>query len=159
MDGWTYQRFIGPISAPACDQICFDYQFNFCDVSGEGEETQTRFFSFSFDKASSDKSETPWNHFIWSLSVLESGVWPGLGPNGEVVDDRRVGTPLAGAANGANHTAVLLYMKGDLDWFANDVGLPHWGSEQCCGLCWADRRRLNYKDMRRWCDTFQPSEC
>ena len=44
---------------------------------------------------------------------------------------------------------MLLFIKGDLEWFCNDVGLPHWARELCCGLCLANKHGANYKDHRK----------
>ena len=96
------------------------------------------------------KCDVAWDFLFWSLSVLESGVWPERGPRGEEYRDSRSGRPLIPAGDGHRWSAVLLYLKGDLEWFANDVGVPHWSKEQCCGLCWADRDRRNYKDFTRF---------
>ena len=71
---------------------------------------------------------TAWRHFLWSTSVLESGLWPSHDVNGNpVVVDQAVlaGRPLAAAGLDKHWSCILLFMKGDLDFMANDVGLPH----------------------------------
>ena len=46
-------------------------------------------------------------------------------------------------------SGVLLFLKGDLDFMCNDVGIPHWSRHDCCGRCLANKSDLNYKDLRR----------
>jgi hypothetical protein len=42
-----------------------------------------------------------------------------------------------------------VYFKADMDFWCNDAGFPHWGSQsQVCGKCMANRTDLPYKDLR-----------
>ena len=109
-----------------------------------------RYFAFSYVKDTADKSDksVAWKQLFWSFRALEAGCWPHVGPDGNI-DDGAVGSPLA-VDGDKFYTAVLLYCKGDLEFMSNEVGIPHWGSELCCGLCWADKSRRNFKDPR-WC--------
>ena len=45
----------------------------------------------------------------------------------------------------------LCNLSGDLDFFANDVGLPHWSNPKVCGICLGDRAANNYKHFSRGC--------
>lgn len=109
-----------------------------------------------FIQGTSDKSPEPLRHLLWSLRTLEAGVWPSCSVDGSPLDCPSAGTPLA-EDDGRRWSAITLFVKGDLEYFANDLGLPHWASRQCCGLCLADKGPFNYKDMRRFkqCDDHQ----
>jgi hypothetical protein len=50
---------------------------------------------------------------------------------------------------GKPFSAVVLFAKGDLEFMANDVGLPHWSSHEICGLCFANKGHINFKDCRK----------
>jgi hypothetical protein len=90
-------------------------------LRGRGEETERRFISFSFSK-SADKSYHHWERLLWSFRVLETGLWPAVDYRGQPIVDERAGTPLAEAASGIRFTGVVLFAKGDLEYFANEVG-------------------------------------
>jgi hypothetical protein len=54
---------------------------------------------------------------------------------------------LAGAdGDGGTRGRQLVYWR---DVWNLASGLPHWGNEWCCGLCWANKSDINFKDMRR----------
>ena len=72
-----------------------------------------------------------------SFSTLELGFWP---------DD----SPLHGQALAGGWTGMVLWLKGDLEFFANDVGTPHWSTGSCCGLCRANKTDASFKDFRRF---------
>ena len=88
-----------------------------------------RYFAFSYIKKKEEKcSQVPWRHLLWSFKVLEAGVWPMTD-----FQDRPLGAlagqPLAkDDEDPIGFSAVLLFCKGDLEFMANDIGLPHWGS-------------------------------
>ncbi len=98
-----------------------------------------------------DKSPVPWQRLLWSFEVLEGGIMPFTDMNGAAVDPHGLlsaGLPIAN--DGAkNYTCALLFAKGDLEFFCVDVGLPNWGSHECCALCMANKTDKNFKDMRR----------
>jgi hypothetical protein len=102
-----------------------------------------------------DKSPVPWDRTFWSLEVLESGMWPLNGPDGKPLDNGKGGTPIA--PHGSKfYSAVVLFLKGDMEFMCVTVGLPSWSSNECCGLCRANRSDKNFKDMRR-CALWRPS--
>jgi hypothetical protein len=57
-----------------------------------------------------------------------------------------------------NHTrpTTKASAKHKTKFMANDIGLPHWGSDLCCGLCMADKAVNNFKDCRR-CANWRPT--
>ena len=125
---------------------------------GEGEESQVRFFGFSFPKAVGNSSALAFQTLLWSFGALEAGLWPSQYVDGSTctASGNLAGQPLTSAG----WSGVLLFLKGDLEFMCNDVGLPHWGRNDCCGLCMANKSDLNYKDLRKtasWrCTTHTP---
>ena len=45
----------------------------------------------------------------------------------------------------ASWAGLVLFGHGDLDFWTNDVGIPHWSSDACCGKCFANKSTLNFK--------------
>ena len=81
---------------------------------------------------------------------MEEGLHPRRDVNGIRIADGSTERPIAKDAQDEQHySAILLFGKGDLEWWANDVGLPHWSSELVCGICLADKGPNNFKDFRR----------
>ena len=74
-------------------------------------------------KDEADYSPVPWQHLSWSFRAMETGLWPAVGPDGTALEGS-AGTPLALDERGKPFSAVLLFMKGDLEFMAVDVGLP-----------------------------------
>jgi hypothetical protein len=120
-----------------------------------GAESDTRFFAMTYVKGlEAFHGETGWRYLLWSFDVLASGVHPFADFRGhkylEGSEEARVaGTPLAVDADGSMWRCALVYAKADLEFWANEIGFPHWSSSgQVCAKCRADRGGLNYKDLR-----------
>lgn len=79
------------------------------------------------------------------MESLASGLAPSTDHNGnpfavDSIDATLAGQPLAPEAGGANFwRGILLFVKGDLKFFAEKVGLAHWNSSQLCPSCYATR--------------------
>ena len=89
-------------------------------------------------------------HLFWSFSAITTGTYPSTDYLGHAIEVGHHGMEHAGEAvatspAGANWSGIVLYCKGDLDWWVNDVKMPHWSSPKCCGFCYADRGERNYK--------------
>ena len=93
-------------------------------IQGSGEETERRYFCFSYSKDQATESHDHWRRMLWSLRVLEEGTWPSHGYNGEPVDVacKEGGTPLAEGRDGLPWTGTVLFCKGDLEFMANEIG-------------------------------------
>ena len=44
--------------------------------------------------------------------------------------------------------AVLIFAKGDMEFWANECSFPHWNNEELCGRCRCNRSDRSYKDFR-----------
>ncbi len=117
---------------------------------GTGGESLCRFFSFSWMKQSGGCQREAWRQLFWSLAAMETGLHPLADVDGTPTNDGFGGRPIAKDAHADKHfCAILLWCKGDLEYMSNDVGIPHWSSNLCCGLCGADKAGNNFKDNRR----------
>ncbi len=96
-----------------------------------------------------DTFATFWKRLCWSLLWLWRGLWPDVDPDGNswargTTDHKRAGTPLAGG-----WYATLWSLRGDLEYFATTLGLPHPSSLQPCILCKATTTTLPWSDFRQ----------
>lgn len=87
-----------------------------------------------------DTERKVWEFILWDLDVLWSGVhpdkdWLGNSWPKDSEEHKLARTPLA---NG--YTAVPWILKGDLEYFANVLGLEHWSTGNApCMACKVDR--------------------
>ncbi len=89
-----------------------------------------------------------WLHICWSFTWLMRGVWPDADAYGTkytpgLPEYTRRLTPLADG-----WTAALWLLKGDLEYFANTLGLEHFSSHTPCFLCRANTSDVPWTDIR-----------
>ena len=89
------------------------------------------------------------------MAAMYEGKWPVLDERGRDIKTtypgtraaRMAGKPLAGDRN-TYFFFVLWKLKGDLEFWADDWGLPRWDAAQPCGLCpVTNRGDLLWTDM------------
>ena len=101
-----------------------------------GKETDTKYMICSYLKAHSDDPDRSWPLVLASFDEMASprpGTWG----------------------------AILLFVTGDLEFVCNDLGLPHFNSNQCCALCCAnvsDKPHNNYHNDAAWRGTLRTSD-
>ena len=81
-----------------------------------------------------------WKVMVWSLFWLSQRVWPKVDHEGEPYgDDRPAERDRAGCPVAVCFRAILYGLKADLDHFARNYGLRHYGSNEMCEFCGASR--------------------
>ena len=104
-----------------------------------GEEKLTKLLAFSHIKKQEHKFDTPaWQKLLDDFDALATGI----------VD----GTPVAKEGR-KTWRFVIMVCKSDEEVRCNEFGLPHWGSSEPCGDCWANRTNREYTDLQesaRW---------
>ena len=124
-DNWTWGSILGRGSFIECMYYIWGSWPKFYSTSF-AHNTMTVFFEI----------------LTWSLHWLWLGEWP--------THDWK-GTPIAAAgrklANG--HYAVLLVLKGDLDYFNKSLRLPHYGSNNPCSWCRCNTSDIPWNDWRK----------
>ena len=100
------------------------------------------------DSAANDTERALWQCVLWDLNSLFVGAHPLTNHSGEQWPAGSDGRLLAGAALADSWWAVLWIFKGDLDHFANHLGLEHWATDTPCPWCRADRTDALWTDFR-----------
>jgi hypothetical protein len=108
-------------------------------ISSSPEDTRQRFY----------------RRFCWSARALYTGRWPTHDERGRCIKTafpgtraaRMAGKPLAGE-EGSFHFFVLWKLKGDLEFWFDDWGLPRWDAPFPCALCPV----TNHHGDRPWTD-------
>ena len=96
-----------------------------------------------------DTEDTVWKYIQWDLEVCFSGVHPStdaLGNPWALGSAERIlqGTPLA-----EGYFAVPWIVKGDLEYYANVLGLEHWArGDRPCMACKVDRGPCPWTDHK-----------
>eukprot|EP00969_Alexandrium_andersonii_P245400 10845419-Alexandrium_andersonii.AAC.1 len=95
-----------------------------------------------------------WAYVRWSLYWLWMGEWPRTDVDGVPIRGGSRG-PLAGGYYG-----VLWTIKGDLEFYNQELSLPNFNSHQPCCLCRANTTDRPWTDFRqdqaRWLETVWP---
>jgi hypothetical protein len=112
----------------------------------------------AWPKAATDTGswEAIWPVVAWSLRACWDGRHPHVNWAGEPFARGSEMEQLAGQdilPNGWR--AVLWQVQGDLEWFANHLGLPHWRSDNFCWWCDGLQRGLarsvwNFTEQAEW---------
>jgi len=108
----------------------------------EGTTMDTRFIFTCIKKSDIGEGtlEALWSYLAWAFNTLASGEtatadWQG----------RPIGCKKEPLAHGWKAFCVLL--RGDWEFFANNIGLPRWDcAENCCWLCKAGITQKKYTD-------------
>ena len=100
-----------------------------------------------------------WKIIVWSLKVIETGIWPRKDWRGEVITEEPFaswgGTQLA-----AGYFATMWLFKCDAEYTYNYIRLPgHWSSAGPCHACQCDKTvgspffHLNFSPLATWSNT------
>lgn len=80
--------------------------------------------------------EVIWKHLLWSFEALANGKHPVTDPDGKPLEK---GSPFYASKGQLLHPkgykGVLWSVIGDMEFFANTLGLPHWASHWPCWEC------------------------
>lgn len=95
-----------------------------------------------------DTEHQVWRFIQWDLNALWSGLHPATDMHGNQwpqgsQDAAHAGQPLADG-----YCALVWILKGDLEYFANVLGLEHWSSNSPCMACKVDRAANPWTDHR-----------
>ena len=111
---------------------------------GDGDEKITKFLSFSYIKsAGSAPTGVAWEKLLADFDCLAAG--------------SRADGPIAQDADGTMWRFVLLVAKGDEDVHCNEWGLPHYGGQEVCSDCLANRVERPFTDLREL-SAWRPTE-
>ena len=98
-------------------------------------DIETRFIYSTYIKP--DKSGLPnlgWQQLKWSLNSLALGVFPSHSPDGRAYVQGDWQFPLArthlAVSENGFYSAVVLFVKGDMDFFCQEVGLGHYNKAE-----------------------------
>jgi len=112
------------------------YVRSWSSILGMGKETDTKYMICSYLKAVSDHPDRSWPLVLASFDELAN---PSPGTWG----------------------VIVLFVTGDLDFVCNDLGLPHFNSNQHCALCCAnvsDKPHNNDHNDARWRNALQTND-
>lgn len=127
--------------------------WSWCSLLASGSTLDFNFFIFSFFSAlySSSSVGSTLNIFFkvlcWSLNCLFLGTWPSEDHTGTpypagTLAHKRAGQPLA---NG--FFAVLMCVKGDLDYYGKVLKLPWYSSLSPCAFCPCNTTTMPWNDF------------
>eukprot|EP00971_Amphidinium_carterae_P203050 4029384-Amphidinium_carterae.1 len=71
-----------------------------------------------------------WTIFAWSLNAMWQGTWPNVDPFGRPWPRGSVQSQVAGRPLANGHFACVWTVQADLDWYAKQLQLNHWMSQQ-----------------------------
>jgi len=114
-------------------------------------------------KASSDDTWHPiWETLCWSLRAMFEGKHPSVDEQGVPFPSNTQRGQLAGRLlNPRGLKGVIFTITGDLEYFANELGLAHASSKAPCWMCKANTSDTPYNDFRpgaRWRGTVMSPE-
>lgn len=122
----------------------------------EGQTVDSNLLVASWPKSVACEPDTwnvLWSWIVWDLKALAANRYHAVDPFGEPLDPNSYYGKKAGQTIFDEGFFVMLYgVQGDLEYFSNDLGLPHHANvtpKPCCGWC-----RGN-KDVHPWFD-FRP---
>jgi hypothetical protein len=98
--------------------------------------------------AANDTEYGVWQCALWDLRALFEGAHPAVDHTGKRWAPGTAAEKKAGAPIADSWWAVAWIFKGDLDHFANHLGLSHWSTETPCSWCPANRHTLPWTDFR-----------
>ena len=89
-----------------------------------------------------------WMVLTWSFTACFHGLHPTLDPWGQPITGARLA--LAGQPLCASRPlrAVIWVVAGDMDYLANEIGLPNQASESPCAFCFGNKGDKNIFDFR-----------
>ena len=125
----------GPFSkTKSCDNVSFS------SLLGDGDEKVTKYLNFTYIAKSDSKTRPTPCPIAWGRFLED---WDDLGTG--LIGD----TPIAKDEDGTMWCFILLFLKGDEENACNEWGMPHYGSEEVCGMCMANRVTRPFTDLRR----------
>lgn len=136
----------GPFTKTRSTYVC-----SWVGLLGIGSEIECNFHVASWEKTIKDSvGESPfWDELYWSFECMSRGVWPETDASGKPFppgskEAAVAGTPLVA---GSQFRPVLLFCKGDMEFFANELGLAHYHGNSICSWCGCDRQSLPWSDF------------
>ena len=123
-----------------------------------GNICETNVILASWPKRSTAKGQggtwdTIWDWIVWDLNALYKNKYPKAGPHGETLTGCLAGKENQTILTGdhAKYTFFLFGICGDMEYFQNELGLPHHGKdERPCHLCCGNKKDCNWFDFRKF---------
>ena len=103
-----------------------------------------------------DTWSLPYKVITWSLQALWEGAHPVMDWEGKPFKDGSLLAELAGKSIFQGGFRCLVWsLLGDLDYFANDLGFPHWSRHEFCWMCNCSkvdmtRYWMDFRDDPNW---------
>ena len=120
--------------------IIFSFASMLCHIWQLGTKKVQNYIWACWNKSFSDQTNEDFMRVLTStFEALYRGVWPSADWRGvqfppDSPDGRRAGTPLANGLKG-----VVVSISGDMDFYAQYLGLPRWNSANPCSMCQSRR--------------------
>ena len=130
---------------------------SFSGLLKEGDVASTNLIIASFPKSVSASGPrgtfaTIWSWLVWDLNQLFTGKYAKKDPFGNEFEDGSEFATRAGTDILQDKRFFMVWgVMGDMDFYYNDLGLPHWRNEApktCCAWCKGDKVLNNWFDFR-----------
>jgi len=128
--------------------------YSWSSMLAQGPTTSCNFLIFFIYKSLACKSDDRdtvgdfWKTLCYSLNWLFQGSWPLRDVNGEEFHPDSIDYKMRGKRLAGPYYCTVWTLRADLEYLANELGLPHPSSHQPCALCRANTSDIPWTDHR-----------